>query len=205
MFQNIPRCNHLLNLLVTPLFCLLTVAVVYVGAESEGLGQVKNAANDLAKFQKELKKRVSKDQTVRIALINQHKRKRKNSDQEAYNKRRKKLLKKASDTDGQNLEWLKGEIIRHGGIPKYPVLGVRSAEHFFLLVLHADRDPKFQLSFLDVFKTDTSQWPKSYAQSLERRLKLVSPKVLKERAKEQADDTPRIEKPKEPTELSNAN
>jgi len=47
-------------------------------------------------------------------------------------------------------------------------------------VLHADRDPKFQLSCLEVFKSEDAQWPKSYAQSLERRLKLVNPDVLKE-------------------------
>ena len=92
------------------------------------------------------------------------------------------------------MEWLKGEIIRYG-IPEYPVLGVRSADHFFLLVLHADRDPKFQLSCLDVFKSETSRWPKSYADTLEYRLKIVSPDVFKK----QEDDTPETETPKTET------
>jgi len=179
MFRSIPRRSSLLESLVTRSLRLLAVAVVCVSFESEGLGQAKNPANDLVKFQKELKKRVGKDQRVRIALNDQAKRRRKNTDPEAYNKRRMKLLKKASDTDGENLEWLKGEILRYG-IPKYPVLGVNSADHFFLLVLHADRDPKFQLSCLEVFESEASQWPKSFAQSLERRLKLVNPDVLKE-------------------------
>ena len=198
MPRNIPRHSRLLELLVTPLLCLLAVAVVYVGLESEGLGQVKNSGNELAKFQKELKRRVSKEQMARIALIKQRKQKRKNSDQEAYDKRRKKLLKKASDIDGDNLDWLKGEIIRYG-IPEYPVLGVRSADHFFLLVLHADRDPKFQLSCLNVFKSENSKWPKSFADTLEYRLKLVSPDVFKK----QQDDTPKTEQPEQSTELPN--
>ena len=60
MSRNISRYSRLLELLVTSLLCLLTVAVVYVGVESESLGQVNNSGSDLQKFQKELKKRVSK-------------------------------------------------------------------------------------------------------------------------------------------------
>ena len=68
MPQNIPRrSSSLLKLLVTRALCLLTVAVVYAGVESESLGQVKNSGNELAKFQKELKRRVSKEQMARIA------------------------------------------------------------------------------------------------------------------------------------------
>ena len=190
MPRNIPRrSSSLLKLLVTRALCLLTVAVVYVGVESESIGQVKNSGNELAKFQKELKRRVSKEQMARIALIKQRKQKRKNSDQEAYDKRRKKLLKKASDIDGDNLDWLKGKIIRYG-IPEYSVLGARSADHFFLLVLHADRDPKFQLSCLDVFKSETSKWPKSFADTLEYRLKIVSPDVLKKLEETPVTETP---------------
>ena len=195
MSRNISGCSRLLELLVTPLLCLLTVAVVYVGVESESIGQVKNSGNELAKFQKELKRRVSKEQMARIALIKQRKQKRKNSDQEAYDKRRKKLLKKASDIDGENLEWLKGEIIRYG-IPEYPILGVRSADHFFLLVLHADRDPKFQLSCLDVFESETAKWPKSYAETLEFRLTIINPAVLKGREEIPETETPETEAPK---------
>jgi len=165
MPRNIPRrSSSLLKLLVTRALCLLTVAVVYVGVESESIGQVKNSGNELAKFQKELKRRVSKEQMARIALIKQRKQKRKNSDQEAYDKRRKKLLKKASDIDGDN--------------------------YFFLLVLHADRDPKFQLSCLDVFKSETSKWPESFADTLEYRLKIVSPDVLKKLEETPVTKTP---------------
>ena len=199
MPRNIPRrSSSLLKLLVTRALCLLTVAVVYVGVESESIGQVKNSGNELAKFQKELKRRVSKEQMARIALNKQYKQTHKNSDPEAFNKRRYKLLKKASDIDGDNLEWLKGKIIRYG-IPEYPVLGVRSADHFFLLVLHADRDPKFQLSCLNVFKSENSKWPNSFADTLEYRLKLVSPDVFKK----QQDDTPKTEQPEQSTELPN--
>lgn len=194
MSRNISRYSRLLELLVTSLLCLLTVAVVYVGVESESLGQVNNSGSDLQKFQKELKKRVSKEQSARIALIKQDKQKRKNSDPEAFNKRKKKLLKKASDIDGDNLEWLKGKITRYG-IPEYPVLGARSADHFFLLVLHADRDPKFQLNCLNVFKSETLHWPKSYADTLEYRLTIVSPDVFKK----QEDETPETETPETET------
>ena len=189
MYRKILRCSSLLELLATPFLCLLTIAIVYVGVEGKGLGQVKNSGNDLAKFQKELKRRVSKEQIARKALIRQYEQKRKNSDQKAFDRRRKKLLKKASDIDGQNLEWLKGEIIRYG-IPEFPVLGARSADHFFLLVLHADRDPKFQLSCLDVLKSETSQWPNSYGDTLEYRLTIVNPDVLKGR-----EETPETEIP----------
>ena len=69
MSRNISGCSRLLELLVTPLLCLLTVAVVYVSVESESLAQVKNSGNDLKKFQKELKRRVSKEQMARIAPV----------------------------------------------------------------------------------------------------------------------------------------
>ena len=93
-----------------------------------------------------------------------------------------------------SLEWLKGKITRYG-IPEYPVLGARSADHFFLLVLHADRDPKFQLNCLNVFKSETLHWPKSYADTLEYRLTIVSPDVFKK----QEDDTPETETPETET------
>lgn len=183
--------SSLFELLVTPLLYLFAVAVVCVGVESEGRGQARDSSNELAQFQQQLERRVSKDQAARRVLNRHYLREPKKGDREAFDRKTKKLLKKASETDAQNLQWLKNEIDRNG-IPKYPVLGVRSAEHFFLLVLHADRAPEFQLSCLEGLKSEITQWPESFPQLLEQRLNLVNPDVFTERQ----DDPPKTEQPK---------
>ena len=63
-------------------------------------------------------------------------------------------------------------------------------------MLHADRDPKFQLSCLDVFESETAKWPKSYAETLEFRLTIINPAVLKGREEIPETETPETEAPK---------
>ena len=79
-----------------------------------------------------------------------------------------------------------------------PVLGNRSAEHFFLLLLHADRDPTFQLNCLKALNSKTAQWPESFPQLLEKRLQLVNPAVFAEKKEPTRSATPESTQPGEP-------
>ena len=79
-----------------------------------------------------------------------------------------------------------------------PVLGNRSAEHFFLLLLHADRDPTFQLNCLKALNSKTAQWPESFPQLLEKRLQLVNPAVFAEKKEPTRSATPEPTQPGEP-------
>lgn len=123
------------------------------------------------KFQRELKQRVNRDQLARIALNKSLARSKNNSngiDQERHNR----LVKKASETDGENLVWLKKIRSLHG-LPRAEQLNGKTAEHFFLLVLHADRDPDFQRKFLDHLGTKSNGWPSRFEDLLKKRLLMV--------------------------------
>ena len=78
------------------------------------------------------------------------------------------------------------------------MLGNRSAEHFFLLLLHADRDPTFQLNCLKALNSKTAQWPESFPQLLEKRLQLVNPAVFAEKKEPTRSATPEPTQPGEP-------
>ena len=131
-----------------------------------------NKNDQAARFQKELRKRVSRDQSVRIALNKFLARAKKDDSAEFDQKKYDKLAKKASDTDNENLAWLK-KIHADHGFPKGEQVDEKTAERFFLLVLHADRAPEFQRKFLKHVKVEANGWPSRYGDLLEKRLRLV--------------------------------
>ena len=85
-----------------------------------------------------------------------------------YQKQMGRLLKKASDIDANNLAWLKKQLSQHG-FPKVSEIGRASADEWFLLLLHADRDKAFQKKCLDLMKQLPDEWGETYVTRLELR------------------------------------
>ena len=116
----------------------------------------------------QLQRRISKDQKTRIAII-RYRQRNKILDPEKI----KKLYKKASDVDGDNLIWLKNHIEQYGW-PAVSAIGRRESDAFFTLVLHADRDSEFQLKCLDLMsKMPDGEWSKENHMTLEYRVKAL--------------------------------
>jgi len=88
----------------------------------------------------------------------------------------KRLEKRASDVDDENLAWLKKLIEAHG-FPKSSEIGKKSADEFYLLVVHADRDREFQKDCLERMKEMPQQWPRGYVSALERRASFPSSRI----------------------------
>ena len=119
MRRKAPERLGLLEIVTTPLLCFLALLAVSAGLQRESLGQqVSDPAKELAKFQYQLKRRVAKDQSARIALNKHYARAPKTGDRSAFDARTKKLQKKASGIDEENLTWLKNEVKRVG-VPEY--------------------------------------------------------------------------------------
>ena len=89
-----------------------------------------------------MKQRIGRDQAVRIALQKYSKRVLK-AKKKVDRKEWDKLAKRASDVDNDNLKWLKKQVADYGW-PPLSTVGKRTAEEWFILVLHADRDREFQ-------------------------------------------------------------
>ena len=133
-------------------------------------------AKGLAKFQKDLAKRVLRDQGVRIALIKCQKRLSKRKNSKSDDKELKRLEKRASDVDDENLAWLKKHVETHG-FPSRSEIGEKSADEFYLLVLHADRDREFQKECVKLMKEMPKQWH-LYIHRLERRSSFPSSRIF---------------------------
>lgn len=181
--------------------CLQVLVLAVVGA---GLlpnfccGQVANQYS-LKKFQLDLHRRVIRDQSTRKAIIEFKKTKKFRSktkdkkDNEAIQKRYVRLLKKASDVDQANLTWIKKQIQEHG-FPSSEDLGAKSADGFFLLILHADRDREFQKQCLASMRQTDSDWSKLQSGLLEfrssqrppRRIKLPEASAKKDKGSDKA-------------------
>jgi hypothetical protein len=152
-------------------------------------------AQGLAKFQKELSRRVKRDQGVRIALIKHRKRLRKKKTPQkpmSEDKELKRLEKRASDVDDENLAWLK-KLIENHGFPKSSEIGEKSADEFYLLVVHADRDREFQKECLEHMKEMPTQWPKGYISALERRSSFPSSRLWNKRIESKKAKPKKIE------------
>lgn len=148
--------------------CLSCVAVNCFGQQTR---------SDAARFQRELQRRVSREQSARYALIEFLQRTSRNG-KTFDTKRYDRLTKKASDIDGDNLAWLK-KIEEKKGFPNAQQLDEQTLEKLFLLFLHADRDPEFRRKFLAHIKSEKSGWPDRYANLLETRLKLTEHTQIK--------------------------
>ena len=150
-------------------FAIAIVAIFLSCFAVECFGQM--SRNDAASFQRQLRRRVAKEQAARYAMIEfvqRASRSQKGFDTERYDK----LTKKASDIDGDNLAWLK-EIEEKQGFPSAQQLNQKSGEQLFLLLLHADRDPEFRRKILTHMKSEESAWPEKYINLLQTRLKLT--------------------------------
>lgn len=119
----------------------------------------------LKQFQVQLRRRIAKDQKTRAAILRY--RKRETIDPE----RIKKLYKKASDVDGENLKWAKDHVEEFGW-PAISTIGKWEAQAFFTIVLHADRDSDFQKKCLEAMsKLPDGQWSPANHQVLEGRIR----------------------------------
>lgn len=98
----------------------------------------------------ELLRRTKTDQDARFAIINWMKA---NGSNEKLSDERKaeyqKLLHAVETADLENTNWLK-EIIAKQGWPTFTLVGKDGAQSAWLLVQHADADPKFQRQCLDL-------------------------------------------------------
>jgi len=140
----------------------------------EKVVETQNLADDekaLKRFQFQLRKRIGKDQKTRIAILRYRKRS-KVIDPEKI----KELYKKASDVDGDNLKWAQSHIQQFGW-PTISTIGSRPADEFFTIVLHADRDSKFQQKCLDLMsKLPDDEWSSKNHKTLEYRIKKLKGK-----------------------------
>ena len=157
----------------SPLPQLLTILLVVLSSTTiiynVSYAQQERTNRTLENFQKELHKRVLRDQAVRKALIKFTSRAKQLNSTESDQKKLNRLMKRASDTDDKNLVWLKKHISKHG-FPAVSRIGVKAADEFFLLVLHADRDRVFQKECLEQMKQMPDEWASSYCQLLKLRI-----------------------------------
>ena len=151
-------------------FAIAIVAILLSCFAVECFGQM--SRSDATSFQRQLRRRVSKEQAARYALIEFLQRTSRN--QKGFDtKRYDKLTKKASDIDGDNLDWLK-KVEAKQGFPSAQQLDQKSeGEQLFLLLLHADRDPEFRRKILGHMRSEESAWPEKYINLLQTRLKLT--------------------------------
>lgn len=135
---------------------------------NKSLAEIQKAQKN---FKLQLKRRINKDQKTRKAIIS-YRQRSKTIDPE----RIKKLYKKASDVDGDNLKWLQSHIDEYGW-PAISAIGRQSANEFFILVLHADRDSEFQRKCLDLMsKMPDGEWSKGSYKQLEFRISMLEGK-----------------------------
>ena len=150
-------------------FVIALVALSLSCVADDCLGQM--SRSDAASFQRQLRRRVAKDQAARYALIEFLQRTstiQKGFDTERYDK----LNKEASDIDGDNIAWLK-RIEEEQGFPSAQQLDEESGEQLFLLLIHADRDPEFRRKILAHMRSEESAWPEKHINLLETRLELT--------------------------------
>ncbi|USI99515.1 hypothetical protein MUG10_15865 [Xanthomonas prunicola] len=96
----------------------------------------------LSKASAELSRRVDNDQRVRAPLL-------------GGQMPSPEQLRKLSEVDADNLRWLKDKFARYG-FPTAESVGQQGIQDFWLLVQHADSDPAFQQTVLDVLIASSS-------------------------------------------------
>jgi len=103
-------------------------------------------------LREELLKRAKADQQARFALINFMKANN-NVDMTLLSQDKQKeymkLLHDVTEADHDNTKWFKGIIEKHGW-PTFTMVGKDGAQSAWLLVQHADAEPKFQRHCLDL-------------------------------------------------------
>ncbi len=122
-------------------------------------------------LQRELLQRVKADQSARDAWVRLMKENGLNDDPNIEVGRKKEQTELENVTarvkaiDGDNTKWLKGVVEKHGW-PSITLAGRDGADAAWLLVQHADADPKFQRQCLDLMiklpKNEVSQEKLAY-------------------------------------------
>ncbi|WP_258072071.1 DUF6624 domain-containing protein [Xanthomonas arboricola] len=96
----------------------------------------------LSKASAELSRRVDNDQRVRAPLL-------------GGQIPSPEQIRKLSEVDADNLKWLKDTFARYG-FPTAESVGQQGVQDFWLLVQHADSDPAFQQTVLDMLIKSSS-------------------------------------------------
>src|SRR5262245_53317506 len=90
-----------------------------------------------------------------------------------------RLTSKLNEIDAENTKWLKGVVERHGW-PTNTLVGTDGADAAWLLVQHADADPKFQRRCLDLMtKLPKNEIPQTKLAYLTDRVLLAEGKKQK--------------------------
>lgn len=100
----------------------------------------------------EILKRTEEDQKARFAWINWMKANSSSSTEKQSDEKkaeREKIFLEVKEADEKNTKWLKEIVAKHGW-PTYTLIGKDGAQAAWLLVQHADADPKFQRLCLDL-------------------------------------------------------
>ena len=158
--------RNLISVLRISLIVLILSAIAF--SPTLGFQEKPEGQETLQKFAKELQRRVSRDQIARRALSRHLEKLKKSGRDTKGDEKLKRLMKRASDTDGENLAWVKKHISNFG-FPTVSAIGNKSANEFYLLILHADRDREFQKRCVKKMKEMPSEWPESYTKQLEGR------------------------------------
>ena len=138
-----------MKLLITTSILCLTVCSVQADDTSRR-ANVKDP-----ELRNELLRRTKVDQDVRTAVMTWNS-KRGSKDllsAESQNAEEKaefeKLMAEVTKTDSENVAWLK-QVVEHRGWPTKTLVGKDGANAAWLLIQHADADPKFQRTCLDL-------------------------------------------------------
>jgi len=141
-------------------------------------------------FQRHVKQRFAKDQATRIAMEKAapHANKDKPFGEKDHLKHQR-LAQRAIDVDAGNVKWLKKHVSKFG-LPAPSLIGADTAERMFVLLIHADRDRKFQQECVELMEASPTEWPAKYPERLKTRLEFTAPLKLKQ--------TEELEQPKSP-------
>lgn len=165
-------------LIATVLLC--SVALVSRAADDNA----KPAAVKQPELQSELIRRFKADQTARQVLVDWLKQNGSGGDfsgnklSDEKKAEFKKLADAVTKADEENTAWLKEVVAKHGW-PSFSLVGKEGAFDAWLLVQHADADPKFQRQCLDLM----TKLPKSEVQK--DNLALLTDRVLLAEGKKQ--------------------
>ena len=99
----------------------------------------------LPKIRDELASRAAKDQAARRAAFES------SSSKDSKSKIDTNRLKELRNIDKENTEWMKKQVAEHGWLGK-SLVGKTGARNAWLLVQHADRNPKFQKKCLKLME-----------------------------------------------------
>ena len=153
---------------------ILTLCLIALGGNTPAYSTPQQS---IESFQRQVKKRFNKDQAARIAMEKiSNKQKPLNSKDHA---RHQRLAQRAIDIDASNTKWLKSHISKFE-LPTPSMIGADTSERMFILLIHADRDRKFQKQCVKLMEASPTDWPARYPERLKTRLSFTKPLKLKQ-------------------------